>query len=106
MGNDGVQKVRGSPYILPPPSRRGDTMRGSPVGGEVRRTPGWVGTDKGDVVEGGRVDLSWGTKVLMMELHDGIRCVDIAVYCPAVVSSIVALPFDQVFKAVVAHLRV
>ena len=42
----------------------------------------------------------------MMELRDGIRCVDVVVYCPAVVSSIVALPFDQVFEAVVAHPRV
>ena len=54
--------------------------------------------NEGDVVKGSQVDLSWGTKVLTMELRDGIRCMDVMVYCPAVVSGVIALPFDQVFK--------
>ena len=65
-----------------------------------------MGTDEGDVVKGGQVDSSWGTRVLTIELRYGVRCMDIMVYCPAIVSSIVALPFDQVFEVVVAHPRV
>ena len=41
-----------------------------------------------------------------MELHDGIQYMDVIAYYLAIVSGVVALPFDQVFKVVVAHPRV
>jgi hypothetical protein len=87
-----------SPDSYPPfRTRRHD------VGPPARRE---VGLRERDVVERGRVDPPrrvWKVEVKFRHNEGGE---DVGVYLPTVFANVVALPFDQVFEAIVAHVAV
>jgi hypothetical protein len=42
--------------------------------------------------------LAWGSRVEVVEIHDYIRRMDIIVHGPAIVSTVVALPLDEILE--------
>ena len=80
-----------SPYITPL-LRRNALVRRSPV----RGTFGWSGKTRAEVYgrEGGRRDVSQGSRVAVMEVFDEGAGVDVVVGLPRVGSVVEAFPFD------------
>jgi len=81
-GNRGHSRVmcKGSPYIYPPSKVAVSRSNGS-------------GIENG--VEVYLADVSWGSWVLPIVLHDKVQCLDIGGYLPRVVFSAKTLPLDQ-----------
>jgi len=69
-----------SPYIYPSSKVAASRSNGS-------------GIENG--VEVSLADVSWGSWVLLVVLHDKVRCLDIRDYLPRVVFSAKTLPLDQ-----------
>src|SRR6202795_3891776 len=92
-----------SPYITPL-LRRNTSVRRSPVCRQVSPT-GETRTE-GNRGEGGRGDVSWGSRVAVMEAFDEGTRVDVVVGLPRVGSVVEAFPFDQVLDAAVAEAAV
>jgi hypothetical protein len=88
-----------SPDIYPPLKISVVSTRGSPP----RRG---ISTREGDRIEGSGIDLSRSTREITMKLGDLVGSMEMVVWLPRVMSSVVALPFDQVFQAIVAHATV
>src|ERR1700675_4354139 len=80
-----------SPYITPP-LRRNASVRRSPVGGTVGRSGKMRAEGYGR--EGGRRDVSRGSRVAVMEVFDKGTRVDVVVRLPRVGSVVEAFPFD------------
>ena len=80
-----------SPYITPL-LRCNASVRRSPVGGTV----GWSGKTRaeGNGREGGRRDVSRGSRVAVVEVFDEGSRVDVVVGLPRVGSVVKAFPFD------------
>ena len=81
-GNRGCSRVmcEGSPYIYPPSKVTASRSNGSRI-------------ENG--IEVGLADVSWGSWVLPIVLHDEVRCLDIRGYLPRVVFSAKTLLLDQ-----------
>src|SRR6202795_5058308 len=80
-----------APYITPP-LRRNASVRRSPVGGMVGRSGKTRAEGYGQ--EGGRRDVSRGSRVAVMEVFDEGTRVDVVVGLPRVGSVVEAFPFD------------
>ena len=85
-----------SPDIYPPLKISVVSTRGSPP----RRS---ISPRERDRIESSGVDLSRSTRKVAMELSNLVGGVEIIVWLPRVVSSVVTLPFDEVFQAIIAH---
>jgi hypothetical protein len=59
-----------------------------------------------DVVEGSGINVARGAGVQAMEFRYDVRRVDVSMYDPGVIADVIALPFDKVLQAVLAHARV
>ena len=81
-GNRGCSRVmcEGSPYIYPPSKVTASRSNGSRI-------------ENG--IEVGLADVSWGSWVLPIVLHDEVWCLDIRGYLPRVVFSAKTLLLDQ-----------
>ena len=81
-GNRGRSRVmcEGSPYIYPPSKVTASRSNGSRI-------------ENG--IEVGLADVSWGSWVLPIVLHDEVWCLDIRGYLPRVVFSAKTLLLDQ-----------
>jgi len=78
-GRSGIM-CEGSPYIYPPSKVAASRSNSS-------------GIENG--VEVSLVDVSWGSWMLPIVLHDEVWCLDIEGYLPRVVFSAKTLPLDQ-----------
>ena len=81
-GNRGRSRVmcEGSPYIYPPSKVTASRSNGSRIENDI---------------EVGLADVSWGSWVLPIVLHDEVWCLDIRGYLPRVVFSAKTLLLDQ-----------
>src|ERR1700675_3786100 len=92
-----------SPYITPL-LRRNTSVRRSPV----CRTVGWSGEARTERHggEGGRRDVSWGRRVVVVEVFDQGGGVDVVVGYPGVLPIAETSPFDQVTERSVTETAV
>ena len=60
---------------------------------------------EGYVVEGGGTNVARGAGAQAMEFRYDVWRVHVSMYYPGVVADVIALPFDQVLQAVLAHAR-
>jgi len=80
MGGHSGDMCKGFSYIYPPSKVAASRSNGS-------------GIENG--VEVGLADVSWGSWVLPIVLHDEVWCLDIESYLPRVVFSAKTLPLNQ-----------
>jgi hypothetical protein len=92
----GDERKRGVPLHLPPLQRHGAT---------TCRTPPWreIGLRKRNAVKRGSINISRSSWVPPVETRNKTWGMNAIVRDPAIMTSIVTLPFNQVFQAAVAH---
>jgi hypothetical protein len=85
-----------SPDITPISKVWHHDVQGSPGGCQIC-------SSERDGVEDGSIDMADCSWVFVMEFLNIRSCMELVVHLPAVVTIIISLPLDQVFKVIVPH---